>query len=145
MLKKQYLKTKNVCKVTFSLPAAVQGETVFLVGDFNNWDEKATPMKRQKDGSFTTVIELEKGREYQFRYLVNGTEWHNDWEADRYVPNPFSGDNSVVVTEGDAAPAAEASAEAKPKRATKPRTPKTPTTKTKTTGSKSKAKTQQSS
>ncbi|MBK8031152.1 MAG: isoamylase early set domain-containing protein [Anaerolineae bacterium] len=145
MLKKQYLKTKNVCKVTFSLPAAVQGETVFLVGDFNNWDEKATPMKRQKDGSFTTVLELEKGREYQFRYLVNGTEWHNDWEADRYVPNPFSGDNSVVVTEGDAAPAAEASAEAKPKRATKPRTPKTPTTKTKTTGSKSKAKTQQSS
>ena len=145
MLKKQYLKTKNVCKVTFSLPAAVQGETVFLVGDFNNWDEKATPMKRQKDGSFTTVLELEKGREYQFRYLVNGTEWHNDWEADRYVPNPFSGDNSVVVTEGDAASAAEASAEAKPKRATKPRTPKTPTTKTKTTGSKSKAKTQQSS
>ena len=145
MLKKQYLKTKNVCKVTFSLPAAVQGETVFLVGDFNNWDEKATPMKRQKDGSFTTVLELEKGRKYQFRYLVNGTEWHNDWEADRYVPNPFSGDNSVVVTEGDAAPAAEASAEAKPKRATKPRTPKTPTTKTKTTGSKSKAKTQQSS
>ena len=39
MLKKQFLKTKEVCKVTFSLPEAVQGETVFLVGDFNNWDE----------------------------------------------------------------------------------------------------------
>ncbi len=145
MLKKQYLKTKSVCKVTFSLPAAVQGETVFLVGDFNNWDEKATPMKRQKDGSFNTVIDLEKGREYQFRYLVNGTEWHNDWEADRYVPNPFSGDNSVVITEGGEAPAAEASTEAKPKRVAKPRPPKPPTTKTKTTGSKSKAKTQPSS
>jgi len=98
MLKKQFLKTKPVVKVTFSLPEAVQGETVYLVGDFNNWDEAATPMKRQKDGSFSTTLDLDKEREYQFRYLVNGTEWHNDWEADKYVPNPYSGDNSVVVT-----------------------------------------------
>lgn len=98
MLKKQVLKTKPVCKVTFSLPAQVQGETVFLVGDFNNWQEDATPMKRNKDGSFSATLELEQGKEYQFRYLVNSSEWHNDWEADRYVPNPFSGDNSVVTT-----------------------------------------------
>jgi 1,4-alpha-glucan branching enzyme len=98
MFKKQFLKTKDVVKVTFSLPEQVQGETVFLVGDFNNWDESATPMKRQKNGSFTVTLDLEKGREYQFRYLVNGTEWHNDWAADKYVPNPYSGDNSVVVT-----------------------------------------------
>lgn len=98
MLKKQFLKTKDSVKVTFSLPEAVQGETVFLVGDFNNWDEAATPMKKQKDGSFSVTLTLEKERDYQFRYLVNGTEWHNDWEADKYVPNPYSGDNSVVVT-----------------------------------------------
>jgi 1,4-alpha-glucan branching enzyme len=98
MLKKQFLKTKDVVKVTFSLPEAVQGETVYLVGDFNNWDENATQMKRQKNGSFTLTLDLDKDREFQFRYLVNGTEWHNDWEADKYVPNPYSGDNSVVVT-----------------------------------------------
>ncbi len=98
MLKKQFLKTKEAVKVTFSLPEAVQGETVFLVGDFNNWDEATTSMKRQKNGSFTVTLDLEKDQEYQFRYLVNGTEWHNDWEADKYVPNPYSGDNSVVVT-----------------------------------------------
>lgn len=98
MLKKQFLKTKEAVKVTFSLPEAVQGETVFLVGDFNNWDESATQMKKQKDGSFSVTLNLEKDHEYQFRYLVNGTEWHNDWEADKYVPNPYSGDNSVVVT-----------------------------------------------
>jgi 1,4-alpha-glucan branching enzyme len=98
MLKKQTLKTKPVCKVTFSLPAQVQGDTVFLVGDFNGWQEDSTPMKRNKDGSFSATLELEQGKEYQFRYLVNGSEWHNDWEADRYVPNPFSGDNSVVTT-----------------------------------------------
>lgn len=103
MLKKQFLKTKPEVKVTFSLPAAVQGETVFLVGDFNEWNETATPMKKQKDGSFSVTLNLEKGLDFQFRYLVNGTEWHNDWEADKYLPNPYSGDNSVVVTTEDPA------------------------------------------
>lgn len=99
MLKKQNLKTKPVVKVTFTLPDSIKAESAFLVGDFNNWDEKATPMKMtKKSGSFSITLELEKGREYQFRYLVNGSEWHNDWNADKYVPNPFSGDNSVVTT-----------------------------------------------
>lgn len=98
MLQKKYFKSKPTCKVTFSLPAEVEARQVNLVGDFNNWDESGTPMKRQKDGSFSVALELEKGREYQFRYLVNQVAWHNDWAADKYVPNPFYGDNSVVIT-----------------------------------------------
>lgn len=98
MLKKQFLKTKPVCKVTFYVPEEVDAENVHLVGDFNEWDEDATPMELLKDGRFKAVLDLEKGKEYQFRYLVNGSEWHNDWDADRYVPNPFLGDNSVVTT-----------------------------------------------
>ncbi|RMG80559.1 MAG: glycoside hydrolase [Chloroflexi bacterium] len=98
MLKKRFLKSKPLCKVTFYTPAAIEAETVYLVGDFNNWDETATPMEPLKDGRFKVELTLETGREWQFRYLVNGTEWHNDWEADKYVPNPFSGDNSVVIT-----------------------------------------------
>jgi 1,4-alpha-glucan branching enzyme len=98
MLKKEHLKTKPVCKVTFTLPEAVKAETVYLVGDFNEWNETKTRMKKLKNGRFTVTLELEKGREYQFRYLVNGNEWHNDWDADKYASNPFGGDNSVVVT-----------------------------------------------
>ncbi len=98
MLKKQYLKSKPVCKVTFYTPEDVEAEAVTLVGDFNEWDETATPMDKLKDGRFKMTLALEKDNEYQFRYLVNGSEWHNDWEADKYVPNPFLGDNSVVVT-----------------------------------------------
>ena len=99
MLKKQYLKSKAVCKVTFYTPEEIEAEEVTLVGDFNEWDEEATPMKKMKDGRFKVVLPLEKDNEFQFRYLVNGAEWHNDWEADKYVPNPFLGDNSVVTTE----------------------------------------------
>ena len=98
MLKKQDLKSKSICKVTFYTPAAIEAETVFLVGDFNDWSETATEMSKLKDGRFKLTLDLETDHEYQFRYLVNGEEWHNDWEADKYVPNPFSGDNSVVVT-----------------------------------------------
>ena len=88
----------NRVQVTFSLPADVQGEKVYLVGDFNNWDETAHPMTRADDGSFVLTLDLAPGQEYQFRYLVNGDEWHNDWKADKYVSNPYSGDNSVLVT-----------------------------------------------
>jgi len=98
MLKKQFLSAEKLCKVEFSLSETVQAETVYLVGDFNNWDESATLMQRNPNGSFTTTLELATNRVYQFRYLINKTEWHNDWEADKYVPNPYSGDNSVVST-----------------------------------------------
>ena len=99
MFKKRFLKNGKV-KVEFVLPDAVAAEadTVFLVGDFNDWSETSTPMEKLKSGKFKAALELEPDRQYQFRYLVNGNQWHNDWEADRYVANPFSGDNSVIST-----------------------------------------------
>ncbi len=101
MFKKQYLKTK--CKVTFELPKEISegAETVYLVGDFNNWDERATEMEKKRGNRFTITLDLANDREYQYRYLINGKDWHNDWEADKYVANPFSGDNSVVTTHRD--------------------------------------------
>lgn len=93
------MKSKPVCKATFSLPvdAAPDAKTVEIVGEFNNWDTKeAVKMKKQKDGFFKAIIELEAGKEYQFRYLVDGKKWINDWEADGYIPSPFGVENSVV-------------------------------------------------
>lgn len=97
MVKKKFLKTK--CKVTFEAPESAEGaEEVYLVGDFNNWDERATLMEKKKGDRFTITLDLELNREYQYRYLINGKDWHNDTQADRYVPNPFSEYNSVVST-----------------------------------------------
>ena len=98
MLKKRYLKNGTVCKVTFNTAKRLGAEKVNLVGDFNKWSKRATPMNPRKDGRFTVWLHLEAGKEYQFRYLVNGDEWHNDWEADGYVPNPHGSDNCVVQT-----------------------------------------------
>jgi hypothetical protein len=44
------------------------------------------------------TLELDAGHSFQYRYLHNDHEWHNDWNADGYEPNAFGGDNSVVMT-----------------------------------------------
>jgi 1,4-alpha-glucan branching enzyme len=97
---KSYHTAKPVCRATFVFPAdaARDAETVCLVGDFNGWNNHATPMEKAEDGSFSVALDLEVGREYQFRYIVDGVRWENDWEADRYTPSPLGGsDNSVVI------------------------------------------------
>ncbi len=97
-LKKQLLKNRKT-RVAFVMPAeAVQNaRNVQLVGEFNSWNIYATPLKKQKDGSFMAVLDLDSGKEYQYRYLIDETKWENDWSADKYVPTTFGDcENSVV-------------------------------------------------
>ena len=96
-MKKSYTKTGRSCRVTFEVPAQVDANTVALCGEFNEWDAAKHPMKRRKDGSFSVTVSLKPGSEYRFRYLVDGERWENDWEADKYVPNEFGTEDSVVV------------------------------------------------
>jgi 1,4-alpha-glucan branching enzyme len=99
-LVKKPLKTKAVCKVTFRLPTGLANgaSRVTLVGDFNDWNPGTLPLERLKSGEFKVTIDLDAGREYQFRYLIDGETWQNDDGADRYVPSGFAGtENSVVA------------------------------------------------
>lgn len=98
-LQKKFSKSKKACNVTFSLPTAAADGCleVKLLGDFNQWERETALALKQEDGVFTGSLDLEPGQEYQFRYLIDGQVWENDWEADKYVPSPYGGDNSVVV------------------------------------------------
>ena len=99
-LKKKYLETKPECKVTFKInkDLANSCDQVNLVGEFNQWNTAHTPMKKLKNGDFSITINLEKGKEYQFKYhLAEENAWVNEVEADKYVPNEFQGENSVIV------------------------------------------------
>lgn len=99
-LKKTFTKDGK-CNVTFTVSkeAATGATKINVAGDFNSWSGTANPLTKKKDGSFSTKIELEVGKEYQFRYLIDGYKWENDWQADKYIPAPYSNaDNSVVVT-----------------------------------------------
>jgi 1,4-alpha-glucan branching enzyme len=99
-IKKQYINTQKECKVTFKLEkeACEDAVVVNLVGDFNDWDKNATPLKKQKDGSFKVNLTLPAGNDFQFRYLINSEKWENDWSADKYMSSTFAGvDNSVII------------------------------------------------
>jgi len=98
--KKQFLKSKPVCKVSFRLDAAETSgaKKVQLLGDFNNWDKSAEPMTALKSNDFTATLELEAGKEYQFRYLIDGLVWKNDAQADSFVANTFGEENSIIST-----------------------------------------------
>ncbi len=98
-IKKEYLKGRNSCKVTFRLPkiAATDARSVCIVGDFNDWNIYANPMKRLRNGDYTITLELQPGREHQFRYLIDESKWENDWNADKYVKSPYGdSDNSII-------------------------------------------------
>jgi len=99
-IKKNFLKSKPVCKVTFTLPAdAVNGaKEVLLMGEFNEWNlDSADTMRKLKDGSYTRTLDLDAGQSYQFRYLLDGENWINDTEADAYVPSGIGADENCVV------------------------------------------------
>ena len=98
-IKKQSVKAKPECKVTFILAKEIAASVkqANLVGDFNNWDIESIPMKRLKNGELSATINLATGKEYQFKYLLDSREWINEKDADKYVPNAFQSDNSVVV------------------------------------------------
>jgi predicted flap endonuclease-1-like 5' DNA nuclease len=91
-------------KVTFSLSAAIVGEatSAILLGEFNNWDaNNGITLKKQKDGSLKATANLEAGKSYQYRYLLNDGRWVNDERAENYVhASGFAVENCVItVTE----------------------------------------------
>ena len=98
MLKKRYISDGKICEVTFVVPPDIHAGSAVLVGDFNNWDKDALPMKQAKNGAWKTKVKLEAGREYQYRYFINDSEWQNDRGADGYAVHPYGGENSVVAT-----------------------------------------------
>ena len=84
--------------MTFTLPPDPNSESICLFGEFNNWDMKSKPLKKDKNGNLSTTAILKVGKEYKFRYCADNSRWENDPEADSYVPNPFGSDDSVIKT-----------------------------------------------
>ena len=97
MLKKNYSKSGNICRVTFKYNNSEGSKNAVLVGEFNQWSLQDNPMKKLKDGSFSITLSLQAGNSYQFRYVLDGNTWVNDVEADSYVTNQYGDENSVVT------------------------------------------------
>jgi 1,4-alpha-glucan branching enzyme len=60
--------------VPFEMPAAVWAEHIHVVGDFNRWDRGSLPVRRTREGNWKIDLELDAGRAYRFRYLIDGDQ-----------------------------------------------------------------------
>lgn len=95
MVQKTFLKTKDYCKVKFTVD--VNGaESVKVLGLNNDW-QNPIEMSKKKSGDFSCEVNLPKNTAHQFKYLVDNTNWINEPESDSLVPDSFGGNNSVIT------------------------------------------------
>lgn len=68
---------------------------VALMGDFNNWNEKAHPMKKDDKDFWGKTVFLNTGR-YEYRFLVDG-QWQNDPKNNQLCKNRFGTYNNFII------------------------------------------------
>lgn len=80
-------------RVTLTLKAP-HAEAVYLMGDFNQWNQKVHPMKQEADGTWKKTIMVQAGK-YEYRFLVDGN-WRNDPANVNLCPNCYGTENNVL-------------------------------------------------
>lgn len=89
-----HVRRDTVYMVRFVL-ADANAHTVSLVGDFNEWEKRATPLRSAKPGVWTAQVALPPGR-HEYAYVVDGERWVADPAADD-VSDDFDTPSSVVT------------------------------------------------
>ena len=89
-------RSKGKTEFRFHRPDAKQ---VYLVGDFNGWQEFSTPMTREKNGDWSCTLSLPDGV-YEYKYLADG-EWCVDRASDGIGWSPFGCNSVTIVPEID--------------------------------------------
>jgi len=77
---------------TFETPGA---NNVFLMGDFNEWDEKVHPMRKYENDIWKKTVFLDPGR-YEYKFLVDG-QWYKDPNNSNLCPNRFGTNNNFLI------------------------------------------------
>ena len=81
-------------RITLTLEAPDAKHVVF-VGDFNNWDSKKHPMKKNKSMVWEKTVVLYPGR-YEYKFLVDG-QWREDTDNPSTSWNQVGTINSILV------------------------------------------------
>lgn len=88
---------RHVVHFAIVAPAA---NTVTLVGDFNAWDAKTTPMaKGAIDGLWIVTVPLATGS-YQYAFVIDDTTWMADPAAPIALEDEFGTPSSVLTIGG---------------------------------------------
>lgn len=102
ILKRQKKKGPTRRRIEFILDSP-QAQQVILMGDFNHWDPKVHPMKKDNDGVWRKVVMIHPGR-YEYRFWVDG-EWVNDPYNTQRCLNCFGSENNIIEVPARTPPA----------------------------------------
>ena len=80
-------------KITFSLPTDEPTGAVSVVGDFNNWDPSAHPLRVRSNQTRSASVTVPAGSTLRFRYLAEGGMWFDD----ETIPAAGGGDPVLAV------------------------------------------------
>ena len=84
-------RSKN--EITFVFDQIPDAKSVYLVGDFNEWDPKARRMVKARNGTFRAKMKLPPG-DHSYKFVVDGI-WLADPSCEQY-PNAFGTTNSIA-------------------------------------------------
>jgi 1,4-alpha-glucan branching enzyme len=77
---------------------APDASSVCVAGQFNDWDPKDIPLEKGGDGIWRVTLRLEPGT-YEYKFIVDGTDWIEDPSNPDKVPDPYGGNNSLLTVE----------------------------------------------
>lgn len=84
----------DVVVTEFALHAPTAG-SVYVLGDFNNWQKSDSNMlTKLETGEWSAHFTLGKGK-YRYKFLVDD-EWHNDPQNPKVEANVFGGADSII-------------------------------------------------
>ncbi|HEY0779684.1 MAG TPA: isoamylase early set domain-containing protein, partial [Gemmatirosa sp.] len=98
-------RARDTVYITRFMLVAPGAREVSLVGDFNEWDHGATPLRRVASqggtqGVWTIDVPLTAGR-YAYSFLVDGQRWVADPARPRAIgADDFGSPNSAVTVGG---------------------------------------------
>ncbi len=98
--RKGFRDKKDSVKITFVLPEdnAQAQAGACVVGDFNDWDPEANPLRKRSNQTYSTSVTVDKGNRYAYRYRTLSGEWFNVGDADAYETNEFGEENGILIT-----------------------------------------------
>ena len=87
--------TTTAILVEFRLEAP-GATSVALAGDFNDWETDVVLEDRDGDGIWTGRVPIQPGV-HKYMFVIDGTEWVTDPDAERYSDDGFGNRNAVLA------------------------------------------------
>lgn len=76
---------------------APEAQSVTVAADWNQWMPETQPLTDEDgDGIWEIHLRLQRGRDYQYQFVIDGSHWVADPEARVQIDDGFGGVNSLL-------------------------------------------------